>query len=53
MRCKIVRTQNFMWRNIMRSTKSKKTLVLYYSIDFRTHYSCERGTKYLSVVLNY
>jgi hypothetical protein len=33
MRCKIVRTQKFMWRNIMRSTKSKKTLVLHYSID--------------------
>ncbi len=33
MRCKIVRTQILMWRNIMRSTKSKKTYVLHYSID--------------------
>ena len=32
-RCKIVRTQKFMWPNIMRSTKSKKVSVLHYSID--------------------
>jgi hypothetical protein len=32
MRCKIVRTQKLLWRNIMRSTKSQKALVLYYSI---------------------
>ena len=31
MRCKIVRTQKLMWRNIMGSTKSKKVLVLHYS----------------------
>ena len=35
MRCKIVRFQKFMWRNLMRSTKSKKTSVLHYSIDYR------------------
>jgi hypothetical protein len=29
-----VRTQKLMWRNIMRSTKSQKTSVLHYSIDF-------------------
>ena len=33
MRCKIVRFQKFMWRNMMRSTKSQKTSVLHYSID--------------------
>jgi hypothetical protein len=33
MRCKIVRFQKFMWRNIMRSTKSQKISVLCYSID--------------------
>jgi hypothetical protein len=34
MRCKIVRTQKLMWRNIMRSTKNKKVSVLHYSINF-------------------
>ena len=53
MRCKIVRTQKFMYRNIMKLTKSQKTLVLHYNIDFRIHYLCERGTKYLSIVLDY
>ena len=33
MRCKIVRFQKLMWCNMMRSTKSQKTSVLYYSID--------------------
>ncbi len=33
MRCKIVRTQKFMWRNIMKSTKSQKASVLHYSVD--------------------
>ena len=33
MRCKIMKTQKLMWRNIMRSTKSQKVSVLYYSID--------------------
>ena len=33
MRCKIVRFQKLMWRNIMRSTKSQKALILHYSID--------------------
>ena len=33
MRCKIVKFQKLMWRNIMRSTKSQKVLVLHYSID--------------------
>ena len=33
MRCKIVRFQKLIWRNMMRSTKSQKALVLYYSID--------------------
>ena len=33
MRCKIVKTQKLFWRNIMRSTKSQKVSVLYYSID--------------------
>ena len=33
MRCKITRIQKFMWRNIMRSTKSQKVSVLHYSID--------------------
>jgi hypothetical protein len=31
MRCKIVRFQKLMWRNMMRSTKSQKALVLHYS----------------------
>ena len=33
MRCKIVRTQKLMWRNIIRSTKSQKVLILHYSIN--------------------
>ena len=33
MRCKIVRFQKLMWRNMMRSTKSQKVSVLHYSID--------------------
>ena len=33
MRCKIVRFQKLMWRNMMNSTKSKKVSVLHYSID--------------------
>ena len=32
-RCKMVRFQKLMWRNIMRSTKSQKASALYYSID--------------------
>ena len=35
MRCKIVRTQKLMWRNIMKSTKSQKTSVLHYNIDIK------------------
>ena len=49
MRCKIVRTQKFMWRNIMRSTKSQKASVLHYSIDM-----CVLGlflTLYLSIYI--
>ena len=34
MRCKIVKTQKLMWRNIMRSTKSQKVSILYYNIDY-------------------
>ena len=34
MRCKIVRTQKFMWRNIIRSTKSQKVMILHYNIDY-------------------
>ena len=33
MRCKIVRFQKLIWRNMMRSTKSQKASVLHYSID--------------------
>ena len=33
MRCKIMRIQKLMWRNIMKSTKSQKVSVLHYSID--------------------
>ena len=33
MRCKIVRFQKHIWRNMMRSTKSQKASVLCYSID--------------------
>ena len=33
MRCKIVRFQKLMWRNMMKSTKSQKVSVLHYSID--------------------
>ena len=33
MRCKIVKFQKLIWRNMMRSTKNQKTLVLYCSID--------------------
>jgi hypothetical protein len=35
MRCKIVRTQKFMWHNFMSSTKSQKASILHYSIDNR------------------
>jgi hypothetical protein len=31
-----------MWRNMMRSTKSQKALVLYYSIDMRMFTEIER-----------
>ncbi len=34
MRCKIERFQKLMWRNMMSSTKSQKTSVLHYSIDY-------------------
>jgi hypothetical protein len=37
MKCKIVRTQKFMWRNFMRLIKSKKVSILHYSID---RYQC-------------
>ena len=33
MKCKIVRFQKFMWRNMKRSTKSQKVLVLHYSTN--------------------
>ena len=33
MRCKIVRFQKLMWRNMMRSIKSQKVSILHYSID--------------------
>ena len=33
MRCKIVRIQKLMWRNVMSSTNSQKVYVLHYSID--------------------
>ena len=33
MRCKIVRFQKLMWRNMIKSTKNKKVSVLHYSID--------------------
>jgi hypothetical protein len=33
MRCKIVRFEKLMWRNMMKSTKSQKASVLHYSID--------------------
>ena len=35
MRCKIVRFQKLMWCNMIRSTKSQKASVLYYSIDIK------------------
>ena len=38
MRCKIVRFQKLMWRNIMKSTKSQKASVLHYSIDVPIHF---------------
>ncbi len=34
MRCKIVRSQKLMWRNIMRSIKSQKASILHYSINY-------------------
>ena len=33
MRCIIMRTQKFMWRNIMRSIKSQKVSVLHNNIS--------------------
>ena len=38
MRCKIMRFQKFMWRNMMKSTKNKKVSVLHYSIDYSIDY---------------
>ena len=38
MRCKIVRFQKLMWRNMMRSTKSQKVSVLHYNIDIIFHF---------------
>ena len=44
MRCKIVRFQKLMWRNMMRSTKSQKASVLHYSIDLNYNLSvCPNG----------
>ena len=37
MRCKIVRFHKLMWRNMMRSTKSQKVSILYYSIDINIY----------------
>ena len=34
MKYKIVRFQKLMWHNMMRSTKSQKTSILHYSIDY-------------------
>ena len=31
MRCKIVKIQKLMWRNIIRSIKNKKTSILHYT----------------------
>ena len=36
MRCKIVRFQKLMWRNMIRSTKSQKASILHYTIDIDT-----------------
>ena len=35
MKCKIMRFQKLMWRNMIRSTKSKKVSVLHSRIDYR------------------
>ena len=32
MKCKIMRFQKLMWRNMMKSIKSKKVSILYYSV---------------------
>ncbi len=34
MRCKIVRFQKLVWRNMIKSTKIQKASVLHYSIDY-------------------
>ena len=50
MRCKIVRFQKLMWRNMMRSTKSKKVSILHYNIDFITHIRIDKTTFKLSKI---
>ena len=40
MRCKIVRFQKLMWRNMIRSTKSQKASILHYSIDLMIYFQC-------------
>ena len=42
-----MRTQEIMWRNIIRSTKSQKALVLYYSIYIYTSRKPMRYTEKL------
>ena len=42
MRYKIVRFQKLMWRNMMRSIKSKKISILHYSIDLLAIHICAK-----------
>ena len=52
MRCKIVRFQKLMWRNIMKSTKSQKTSVLHYNIDWIIFNLCQKKN-YIILNFNY
>ena len=46
MRCKIVRTEMLMSRNIMKLTKSQKASVLHYSIDILEYQTKKKKTLY-------
>ena len=53
MRCKILRFQKLIWRNMMRSTKSQKGSVLHYSINIVLFTSIKVPTHQTKQVANW
>ena len=52
MRCKIVRFQKLIWRNMIKSTKSQKVSVLHYSINNSYSMSCKKRKTHIQLVIN-